>query len=276
MSTRTDTGNPDEYGAYYFEDVIFLVEDQLFKVPRLYFENHSDIFRDMFQLPTQGADVDGSSDENPLRLEGIKKKDFVRLLRIMYPKNHNKHDITTSEEWLSILKLSSMWNFETIRDTAIRTLSSKSSRMKPISVVDRMQLGMKYHMPMWVAWGATDLAKRLESVSVEEAKEMGVEFAIRITQVRERWHRLGCTCNHPLSPRRQTEGNEGKEGKVTESEMDLKKAVVDVFQLNEKLVEEGERKYGRVVWDVSEGVSVGSGSVRKRRVRGAQHITTYW
>ncbi|KDQ51214.1 hypothetical protein JAAARDRAFT_140653, partial [Jaapia argillacea MUCL 33604] len=60
------------------------VEDQLFKVPRLYFEKYSAVFRDMFQLPNQGANVEGSSNGNPLRLGGIEKKDFLRLLRVMY------------------------------------------------------------------------------------------------------------------------------------------------------------------------------------------------
>jgi len=40
----------------------------------------------MFQLPvSEGAEADGSSDKQPLVLGGIEKKDFVLLLRCLYP-----------------------------------------------------------------------------------------------------------------------------------------------------------------------------------------------
>jgi hypothetical protein len=60
------------------------VEDTLFKIPRYLFEESSDVFRDMFQLPAQ-EDVprEGSSDENPLFLSGICKTDFRLLLKAL-------------------------------------------------------------------------------------------------------------------------------------------------------------------------------------------------
>lgn len=62
------------------------VENTLFRVPRYYFEQESDVFRDMFQFPVaEGAVPDGCSDEQPLRLDGIKKEDFRQLLRVMFP-----------------------------------------------------------------------------------------------------------------------------------------------------------------------------------------------
>lgn len=44
------------------------------------------MFRGLFTLP-YGLDVpvDGSSDEQPLRLEGVKEHDFRQLLKVMYP-----------------------------------------------------------------------------------------------------------------------------------------------------------------------------------------------
>ena len=67
--------------------ITWQVEDQLFKVPRRNFAIESEIFSDMFQLPvptTAGHSLDGSSDDQPLRLDGIKKSDFVQLLRVMF------------------------------------------------------------------------------------------------------------------------------------------------------------------------------------------------
>ena len=41
----------------------------------------------MFNLPPPGGqdtDQDGSSDDHPLRLDGIQKVDFIQLLRVMF------------------------------------------------------------------------------------------------------------------------------------------------------------------------------------------------
>jgi hypothetical protein len=61
------------------------VENTLFRVPRHHFEQESEVFRDMFQLPiAEDATPDGCSDEQPLRLDGILKQDFRQLLRVMF------------------------------------------------------------------------------------------------------------------------------------------------------------------------------------------------
>jgi hypothetical protein len=67
----------------------YQVENELFKVPRRNFAIESEIFSHMFDLPipTTGGCLspDGSSEDQPLRLEGIKKSDFLPLLRVMFP-----------------------------------------------------------------------------------------------------------------------------------------------------------------------------------------------
>jgi hypothetical protein len=59
----------------------------LFKLPRAPFERNSEVFQEMFGLPVPANTVtDGSGDENPLRLDGVKKDDFRQLLRVMFPR----------------------------------------------------------------------------------------------------------------------------------------------------------------------------------------------
>ena len=107
MSTLTDERQAmvvSESPSYYFNHVVFQVslfvidgirysprgrlqvEDMLFRVPRRYFEQESEIFRTMFQLPVANDTApDGSSNEQPLLLEGVNKEDFRQLLRVMFP-----------------------------------------------------------------------------------------------------------------------------------------------------------------------------------------------
>ncbi len=62
------------------------VENRLFKVPRQIFIHQSQVFRDMFSLPVpEGTKADGTSDDKPLKLDGIAAVDFIRLLRYLIP-----------------------------------------------------------------------------------------------------------------------------------------------------------------------------------------------
>ncbi|OBZ75084.1 hypothetical protein A0H81_05026 [Grifola frondosa] len=88
--------------TFYSNDVIFLVENVLFKVPRNVFEE-SEIFRTMFSLPVpDGGVADGSSDEHPLHLEGIACDDFRPFLRVLVPLSYHTRRITLSKESIQI------------------------------------------------------------------------------------------------------------------------------------------------------------------------------
>ena len=58
----------------------------LFKVPRRPFEQDSAAFSDTFRLPPiNGAyGVEGSSDDNPIKLQGITESEFRPLLWVMF------------------------------------------------------------------------------------------------------------------------------------------------------------------------------------------------
>ena len=62
------------------------MENCLFRVPRQPLESQSKIFRDMFSLPVTEItefDTEGSSDNNPIRLDGIKKEEFKLFLEVL-------------------------------------------------------------------------------------------------------------------------------------------------------------------------------------------------
>ena len=62
------------------------VEDKLFSVPRCEFVNSSEVFADMFALPSGPmAPKEGQDKEHPIVLEGYKKDEFTSLLKVMYP-----------------------------------------------------------------------------------------------------------------------------------------------------------------------------------------------
>ena len=63
------------------------VEDKLFHVPRCELVQSSQVFANMFRLPSgTAAPKEGQDTEHPIVLEGYKKDEFACLLKVMYPR----------------------------------------------------------------------------------------------------------------------------------------------------------------------------------------------
>ena len=62
------------------------VEDTLYRLPRHYFEQESEVLRDMFNKPQATETTQDSGDEGQLCVfVDIKRKDFEQLLRVLFP-----------------------------------------------------------------------------------------------------------------------------------------------------------------------------------------------
>ena len=72
--------------VHIFSLIYVQVEDRLFCVPRFGFVQSSEVFADMFLLPSgPEATTEGQDREHPIVLEGYKKDEFSCLLKVMYP-----------------------------------------------------------------------------------------------------------------------------------------------------------------------------------------------
>lgn len=172
------------------------------KVPKLYFATQSNFFRDLFSLPGGNEPTEGTCDKNPIKVDGVTKVDFKRLLKAMYPKfvghllepyallnvsycslvrNTIKFYSTMDHtEWTSALKLSTMWGFNEIRNEAIANISKSE-----IGAVEQALLGTEYHVPGWIIIGYRKLILREEKLSRAEAAALGYETAWLLTEIRE-------------------------------------------------------------------------------------------
>jgi hypothetical protein len=86
----------------------------------------------------------------------------------------------SSTEWTSVLKLSTMWGFDDIRDLAIQCMSLLS-----IDPIERAALANEYSIDQWLLPALNELAQREEPISIEEARRLGWERALQIAAVRE-------------------------------------------------------------------------------------------
>ncbi|QRV97358.1 The BTB (BR-C, ttk and bab)/POZ (Pox virus and Zinc finger) domain [Ceratobasidium sp. AG-Ba] len=73
---------------FYYEDgsVVLRVEDVLFKVQASLLKAHSEVFTDMFTMPPgdHNGQAEGSTDEYPIVIPGIKATEFRNLLKMLY------------------------------------------------------------------------------------------------------------------------------------------------------------------------------------------------
>ncbi|KAF6755693.1 hypothetical protein DFP72DRAFT_784862, partial [Ephemerocybe angulata] len=181
---------------FYWETVVFKVEDTLFRVPRHGLENASDVFADMFRLPTGVGGqtvVEGQSDDNPIVLDGYKGSEFRSLLKILYPSYLDplwgdpslSTVITLSkDEWIDVLKLSTAWEMDTVRTTAIAELSSEYM----LTLLEKVVLARKYRVDMWLEVGLCGLVTQqpgyrtpLETLGAN----LGWESAARIVWIQQ-------------------------------------------------------------------------------------------
>jgi len=149
----------------------------------------------MFSLPqTTAGDPEGSTENAPLKLDGVDKGDFEKLLEVMYPLEITDTPwlTMTKEGWVSVLRLATMWIFKEIRALAIDKLSKLT--MDPI---EQILLAKEYNVPQWLRSGYDTVARRSDILSLVEAEKLGYLTTIRLFQLREQartdgWAR---TCN---------------------------------------------------------------------------------
>ncbi|KAJ7212851.1 hypothetical protein C8J57DRAFT_1097070, partial [Mycena rebaudengoi] len=144
-------------------------EDRIFKVPRHHFERNSEIFATTFTLPAaDDVQAEGRSGANPFKLEGISSVDFERLFKVLYPLDIPQILLMPKDDWISVLKLSTLWYFIDARDLAIRQLTGMS-----LGSVERILLSRQYDVAPWLRSGYTELARREEGISLDDTEKIG-------------------------------------------------------------------------------------------------------
>lgn len=93
--------------------------------------------------------------------------------------------------------LSHMWEFLDIRAFTIEQLFAHAQKLEPVTMV---VLGKEYKVLKWLKDGYKSLADRQETISIDEAKRLGLETAIRVFHLRENFQKY-CSSedqNEPL------------------------------------------------------------------------------
>ncbi|KAI6017585.1 hypothetical protein BKA83DRAFT_1745139 [Pisolithus microcarpus] len=174
--------NPSRHLSFYVNTVTFSVEDCLFRLPREPFQQESRFFCDKLSS-SQGEDgeVEGLSDEKPIRLDGVKKSDFEQLLKVLFHRTLTSSPdlLLSTDQWTSVLKLSTEWNFRRPRQAAVDALRRETS------AVDRVVLSQRYKVEELFLPALNELVQRSDPITMEEAVQMGLDIGFKLACVRE-------------------------------------------------------------------------------------------
>lgn len=173
------------------------MENQLFRVHRYFFTRDSAQFRETLAHPPAPGDFSkGSNDNNPFVLEDTLIFEFERFLWVFYneyvlypsfPMFSNvyfrKYSIYEAnvEEWSSILKLASQWDFVEVKNFALRELEQLE-----MPALDKIILYHTHNIDRNLLQAAyIALTVRDESISIKEGRLLGLETALRLAHARE-------------------------------------------------------------------------------------------
>jgi len=103
---------------------------------------------------------------------------------------HTSAQLTlTRQEWISVLKLSTMWEFTKIRKWAIDELSKMKTEMGDMGMIE---CGRNFDVKEWWLEGYVGLLNRGETITDEEAERLGWKIAARLLRLRERFAFTRC------------------------------------------------------------------------------------
>ncbi|KAH6908556.1 hypothetical protein BKA70DRAFT_272412 [Coprinopsis sp. MPI-PUGE-AT-0042] len=159
--------------------VLSQVENKLYSIPTGFLKQQSEAFAGMFSLDNCS---EGLSDDSPIVLEGYKSADFDNLLKVLIPRPlAPSPPILSKDEWISTLKLSTVWQMDEIRRVSISKLSEIS-----IPAIEKVALAREYHVAKWLREGISTLASDTHAVKIEEvAAVLGWETTARIFAIRD-------------------------------------------------------------------------------------------
>ncbi|KAF8270185.1 hypothetical protein EI94DRAFT_1571933, partial [Lactarius quietus] len=112
-----------------------------------------------------------------ISISDVERNDFEALLSVLYPSNFKTHELAY-EQWKSVLHLSTRWNFASLRELALKSIT-------PPTPHDQLVLARAYSVDQWVLPALTALCSRTLPLGLDEARQMSMEDVILVTTVRE-------------------------------------------------------------------------------------------
>ncbi|KAF5339555.1 hypothetical protein D9611_011488 [Ephemerocybe angulata] len=145
-----------------------------FRVPTWLLEGYLEIIKSW-------GKTEGRSDDNPIILPSCTTEEFESLLSVLYPTApHLQPTILSKEQWIHILKVSTLWDMEEVRALSIREILA----MNP-AAIEKVKLAREFKIPAWLLEGYLEIIKSWRNVgSLDDiGSGLGWESAARLADM---------------------------------------------------------------------------------------------
>ncbi|KLO10756.1 hypothetical protein SCHPADRAFT_942616 [Schizopora paradoxa] len=191
---------------FYFQESDFIsiqVEDRLFKIQKVLLSTYSTYFENLIGGIKYGHSKRGTTDEEPLYLDGTTKNDFRCYLVVLHSVYRNAHQDTESTtplpgsyvvhdspspggvvqfklaEWRAVYRLAKMWGDDLTAKKAESGIEDSASSL------EKLEIGLEHNVRRWASDGLRDLVKRETPLSQSEAPWMDAKTFHALALARE-------------------------------------------------------------------------------------------
>ncbi|KAJ3573832.1 hypothetical protein NP233_g2178 [Leucocoprinus birnbaumii] len=167
-------------GQFFFEDMVFKVEDELYQVPNRPFARHSEAFRCLFSR----RGFRSYDRQDPLVVDSsITKADFEALLSFFFPEPVANPE-PSSDDWASVSKLAARWEMPRVKDLAIKTLESLDFG----TITTKLRMAQDLGVQAWFSSAMQALVNRREPIGLLDSQVLNQEHLLQLLNLRERAH----------------------------------------------------------------------------------------
>ncbi|RXW16417.1 hypothetical protein EST38_g9437 [Candolleomyces aberdarensis] len=165
---------------HYWDFVTFSVEGCLFRLPKYRFLEESEYFRKEYRLDQEPAPPVEEPEYTSVDVNAYSTSSA----------NSNKRDDQVVELEGSVLKLSTKWFFNDIRNRATKEIESVDGGL---TVINRIVLAKEYNISKLLLAGYKALIKREETINLHDGEKIGLRNALQLYEIRDKYHRQSYT-----------------------------------------------------------------------------------
>jgi len=104
----------------------------------------------------------------------------LRVLTVISKLNNSEYAISTLEDWTSVLRLASLWEFPRVREHAIKKLSKLD-----MSPTHKISIARQFHVPGWELPALNQLVQRPEPMNMDDVQSLGIDTVLKLSALRE-------------------------------------------------------------------------------------------
>jgi len=165
-------------------DLHFIAARTMFRVNSYFFDRESKFWRDRLAGPVSPGDTSltkGTNSANAIVIDES-PEDFSRLLWVWYNDDYGDYSAASLDNWLTILRLATKWEFPKIKKLAIQHLEKfEMGTVDRIVLYKANSVSEKYLFPLY-----EKLVSREERLRLDESQALGIETLVLVHEARER------------------------------------------------------------------------------------------